>query len=231
MQAEVILTGIGGQGVQLCAKALAMAAVAEGREALLSSHYGGEMRGGQTEASVVVADAGLRSLPILPSTWSAFVMHPAHWAPVAAKLRPGGVVVANADLVAGELLALDGVGNDLVGNDLVGNDLVGNDLVGNDLVGNDLVGDDGATSGCARVLVAAESIAGELGAPMAAGFVLLGAYASATGMVGTASLVAAMRDLVPPYRAQHVEANERAIVAGAAAVAPGSHPVWTAVTA
>jgi len=42
--------------VQLCAKTLAMAATAEGRQALLSAHYGGEMRGGQTEASVVGLD-------------------------------------------------------------------------------------------------------------------------------------------------------------------------------
>ena len=60
LQIEVLLTGIGGQGVQLCAKALAMAATAEGRQALLSSHYGGEMRGGPSQASVVVGDEPLR---------------------------------------------------------------------------------------------------------------------------------------------------------------------------
>ena len=111
MQAEVIVTGIGGQGVQLCAKALAMAAVAEGREVLLSSSYGGEMRGGQTEASIVVAEAALRSLPILPATWSAMAMHAKFWAPVAARLRPGGLAVVNTDLVpadAGELALPDG---------------------------------------------------------------------------------------------------------------------------
>jgi len=72
VQVEVLLTGIGGQGVQLAAKTLAMAATAEGRQVLMSSHYGGEMRGGQTEASVVIADEGLRSVPILESVWSAW---------------------------------------------------------------------------------------------------------------------------------------------------------------
>lgn len=99
MQTEVMLTGIGGQGIQLCAKTLAIGATDEGRQAMLSAHYGGEMRGGQTEASVVVGDGPLRALPILPSTWSALVMHPSYWAPVRAKLRPGGVVVANATLL------------------------------------------------------------------------------------------------------------------------------------
>src|SRR5687768_16646280 len=99
MQTEVMLTGIGGQGIQLCAKTLAIGATDEGRQAMLSAHYGGEMRGGQTEASVVVGDGPLRALPILPSAWSAFVMHPKYWAPVQAKLRPGGVVVANGTLI------------------------------------------------------------------------------------------------------------------------------------
>lgn len=99
MQTEVMLTGIGGQGIQLCAKTLAIGATDEGRQAMLSAHYGGEMRGGQTEASVVVGDGPLRALPILPSTWSALVMHPSYWAPVRAKLRDDGVVVANATLL------------------------------------------------------------------------------------------------------------------------------------
>lgn len=108
MQTEVMLTGIGGQGIQLCAKTLAIGATDEGRRAMLSAHYGGEMRGGQTEASVVVGDGPLRALPILPSTWSALVMHPKYWAPVRAKLRPGGVVVANGTLVEDGSLGFDG---------------------------------------------------------------------------------------------------------------------------
>ena len=50
--ANVIFTGIGGQGVQLCSKVLANAAVAAGRHVMLSSYFGGEMRGGRTEATV-----------------------------------------------------------------------------------------------------------------------------------------------------------------------------------
>jgi 2-oxoglutarate ferredoxin oxidoreductase subunit gamma len=180
MQTEVMLTGIGGQGVQLCAKALAVGATIEGRQAMLSAHYGGEMRGGQTEASVVVGDGPLRALPILPSTWSAFVMHPKHWAPVRERLRPDGVVLANGTLV-----------------------------------------DDDLDVGTARLVrVPAGDIATELSAPMSAGFVLLGAYAATTGLVGIEALVGAMKQLVPPYRTQHVAANEAALRAGHDA-APG----------
>jgi 2-oxoglutarate ferredoxin oxidoreductase subunit gamma len=74
--------------------------------------------------------------------------------------------------------------------------------------------------------VPASDLAVELGSPMSAGFVLVGAYAALTGLVGVESLADAMRALVPPYRTQHVAANERAISAGAAAVTPLAAPAW-----
>ncbi len=178
MQKEVVLTGIGGQGVQLAAKTLAMAATAEGRQVMMSSHYGGEMRGGQTEASVIVSDGVLRPVPILESTWSAYVMHGRYWPGVAERLRAGGVAVVNTTVVG----PIEGDGFEVVD-------------------------------------VPAGDIATELGSQMAAGFVLLGAYATVTDMAGIESLVAAMKELVPPYRTQHVALNEAALRAGAEAVA------------
>lgn len=172
-----MLTGIGGQGVQLAAKTLAMAATAEGRQVMMSSHYGGEMRGGQTEASVIVADGVLRPVPILESTWSAYVMHGRYWPGVAERLRPGGVAVVNTTVVG----HIEGEGFEVVD-------------------------------------VPAGDMATELGSQMAAGFVLLGAYATVADMAGIESLVAAMKELVPPYRTQHVALNEAALRAGAAAV-------------
>ena len=54
--ADLLLTGIGGQGIQLCAKTLALAGTAEGLDAMLTAHYGGQMRGGMTEATVVLRE-------------------------------------------------------------------------------------------------------------------------------------------------------------------------------
>ncbi|MGH8921432.1 MAG: 2-oxoacid:acceptor oxidoreductase family protein, partial [Actinomycetes bacterium] len=108
VQVEVLLTGIGGQGVQLAAKALAAAANDEGRDVMLSAHFGGEMRGGLTEASVAVADERLTCVPILPSAWSAYVMHAEFWPVVAERLRPGGVVVANSSVVGDGLSDAEG---------------------------------------------------------------------------------------------------------------------------
>ena len=51
MERELLLTGIGGQGIQLAAAVLARAALVEGREVQVFGSYGGMMRGGATEAT------------------------------------------------------------------------------------------------------------------------------------------------------------------------------------
>lgn len=80
--------------------------------------------------------------------------------------------------------------------------------------------------GAAVFEVPASGLADEVGNPMTAGFVLLGAYVALTGLVSVDGLVAAMRQLVPPYRTQHLAANEQAIGVGAAAVTPLAAPAW-----
>jgi 2-oxoacid:acceptor oxidoreductase gamma subunit (pyruvate/2-ketoisovalerate family) len=95
MERELMMTGIGGQGVQLAAQILARAAVAEGREVMLFGTYGGMMRGGNTDASLVVGDGPIETPPTIAHSWSAVVMHHDYWAPVQQRLRPGAVVLVN----------------------------------------------------------------------------------------------------------------------------------------
>ena len=187
MQVEVMLTGVGGQGIQLASKTLAMAAVDEGRQAMLLGHYAGAMRGGQTDASVVVADKALRTLPILPSAWSAFVMHPDYWPDTRDRIRPNGVIVANSSLVEEDLGRPD----------------------------------------CQIVLIPASDMATEMGAPMSAAYILMGAYCSITGLAGVDALVGAMKQIVPPYRTQHIATNEAALHAGGQAGPPLAAPAWS----
>jgi 2-oxoglutarate ferredoxin oxidoreductase subunit gamma len=183
---EVLFTGVGGQGVQIVSKALALAAVAEGREVLLVPSYSGFMRGGMTNAGLTVGDGPLRALPVITSAWSAFVMDPAYWETIRPNLAHGAVVVVNSSLFRLDVDVRD-----------------------------------------AQVFaVPAMALAADLGSPMSAGFVLLGAFATITGLVGVASVVGAMRQLVPAYRAQHLAANERAIQAGAGSVPALAAPAW-----
>jgi Pyruvate/2-oxoacid:ferredoxin oxidoreductase gamma subunit len=96
MERELLVTGIGGQGIQLAAQVVARAALAEGREVQLFGSYGGLMRGGNTEATLVVADGPVEAPPTVGSAWSAIVMHHDYSGPTLALLRAGSVVLLNS---------------------------------------------------------------------------------------------------------------------------------------
>jgi Pyruvate/2-oxoacid:ferredoxin oxidoreductase gamma subunit len=99
MEREVVITGIGGQGIQLMAKILAQAASAEGRFVMLFGIYMGMMRGGPSDSTVVISDDEIAAPPIIPHAWSVVAMHPAGIAPLVAKLRPHGFLLVNSTLV------------------------------------------------------------------------------------------------------------------------------------
>jgi Pyruvate/2-oxoacid:ferredoxin oxidoreductase gamma subunit len=188
MEREIFLTGIGGQGVQLAAKILALAGTLEGREVMSLGTYGGTMRGGNTDGTVVIADQRIASPPIVSRGWAALVVHPQFWAPVQRKLRPDSIVVLDS------VLADDAID----------------------------------VSGFSHFSLAASAIARDIGAPMAGALVLLGAFCGTTALVGLESLIAAMRQAVPPYRKQHIEANAKALEVGFAALPQHGAVAWPA---
>jgi Pyruvate/2-oxoacid:ferredoxin oxidoreductase gamma subunit len=96
MENEIMLTGVGGQGIQLGAQILARAATLEGREVMYLGTYGGTMRGGNTDSTLVVADREISSPPIVSQVRFALVMHHAFWKPVRDKLRPDATVLVNS---------------------------------------------------------------------------------------------------------------------------------------
>ncbi len=85
-----MLTGIGGQGVQLAAQVLGRGAAREGRDVIYLGTYGGVMRGGNTDSTVILGDGPISSPPIVSQTWGALAMHHQFWGPVHELLRPGG---------------------------------------------------------------------------------------------------------------------------------------------
>jgi 2-oxoglutarate ferredoxin oxidoreductase subunit gamma len=174
---DVILTGIGGQGIQLCAKVLANAAVADGHHVMLSSYFGGEMRGGRTEATVISREGPIVGLPpIVPRLEALIVLHPAFLGDARPRLTADPLVVADEWTWTDE----DAPGR--------------------------------------IVRVPAREIAADLGAPVASGLALVGAFAALTGSAGAEALAGATRDLVPPHRAAALQANLAALAAGAAFV-------------
>ncbi len=185
MEREVLLTGIGGQGVQLAAQVLARAATLEHREVTYLGIYGGMMRGGNTDSTVIIADAPITAPPLVSHAWAAIAMHDAHWPPVEQKMRAGSIVFVN-----------DATFNTGVRADL-------------------------------RLLrVPATTVAADLGNALGGSMVMLGAFAATTGIVSIEALVDAMRASIPPYRTQHIEANEDALRAGAELLDANEFPAW-----
>lgn len=103
MEREVLLTGIGGQGVQLAARTLAVSAISVGREVMVFGTYGGSMRGGNTDATVVLADSPVRTPPTVTAAWFGLGMHHDYWDSVAARLRPGGLAVIDSSVFKGDV--------------------------------------------------------------------------------------------------------------------------------
>jgi Pyruvate/2-oxoacid:ferredoxin oxidoreductase gamma subunit len=99
----VLLTGIGGQGIQLAARTLAVGAVADGRQAMLMGEYGGMMRGGNSDGTVVLGSDRILSPPTVSHAWCAVVLHHEYWPDQRAKVLPGGVVVIDTSVFLGEL--------------------------------------------------------------------------------------------------------------------------------
>lgn len=103
MERTLLMTGIGGQGIQLAARALVEAALSEGRHVQLFGSYGGMMRGGNTDATIVVGDQPVESPPTITDAWSAIVMHHDYWPSVRSRLGRRCVVLLNSSVFAGEV--------------------------------------------------------------------------------------------------------------------------------
>jgi Pyruvate/2-oxoacid:ferredoxin oxidoreductase gamma subunit len=98
LERELLVTGIGGQGVQLATQVLARALTLEGRYVMSLGTYGGTMRGGNTDASLVYADRPISSPPIVASAWSGLIMHHRFWEGTHARLKPQAVLVVNTPI-------------------------------------------------------------------------------------------------------------------------------------
>ena len=66
----LLLTGIGGQGIQLAARTLAVAAVSDGLQAMVFGEYGGMMRGGNSDSTVVLGTERLLTPPTVSRAWA-----------------------------------------------------------------------------------------------------------------------------------------------------------------
>ena len=171
--------------MQLAAQVLARAGALEGRSVMYLGLYGGMMRGGNTDSTVVIGDGPIEAPPVVSKAWSSIAMHDQYWAPIEAKLRPDGLVLVNDATFTAHINAAVTV-----------------------------------------IRVPATNVATDLGNSLGGAMVMLAAYAATTGIVELASLVNAMRESIPPYRTQHIEANEQALRAGWELLPAHTNPAW-----
>ncbi|MBI3744647.1 MAG: 2-oxoacid:acceptor oxidoreductase family protein [Chloroflexi bacterium] len=99
MEREIIMGGIGGQGVQLATKILAHALNSENRQVMHFAAFGGTMRGGNVECTVVTGDRELLAPPMIPLAWLTIAMHESPEEIVKPKTRKGGIYVVNSSLM------------------------------------------------------------------------------------------------------------------------------------
>lgn len=94
------MTGIGGQGVQIATKILGRAAAAAGQHVMLFGMFGGSVRGGRSEMTLVVGDEPIEAPPMVPACAIAVALHGQFFAQVEARIRPGGLAIVNDPLAA-----------------------------------------------------------------------------------------------------------------------------------
>lgn len=98
MYHDVFIAGTGGQGILLIGNIVAEAALAEGREVTFLPSYGVEMRGGNANCTVVIADREIGS-PSINTPQALIAMSAKAHALYEAKVLPDGLLIVNSSLV------------------------------------------------------------------------------------------------------------------------------------
>jgi len=101
MYHDVFIAGTGGQGVLLIGNIIAEAALAEGKEVTFLPSYGVEMRGGNANCTVVVADRAIGS-PSITAPQVFIAMSGKALTLYQAKVAPRGLLIFNRSLIPAE---------------------------------------------------------------------------------------------------------------------------------
>jgi 2-oxoglutarate ferredoxin oxidoreductase subunit gamma len=94
----LLAAGFGGQGVMVLGQLVAYTGIEEGRHVTWIPSYGPEMRGGTANCGVVLSDDEIGS-PVVDKADVLVVMNQPSLAKFIDRLKPGGVLVYNSDLV------------------------------------------------------------------------------------------------------------------------------------
>ena len=98
MEKSILIGGFGGQGVQTLGKLLAYAANEEDKNVTFSPAYGGEMRGGTSNCTVIVSDKQIGS-PTREKMDIIVAMNVESFQRFESQVKPGGMLICNESLI------------------------------------------------------------------------------------------------------------------------------------
>ncbi len=98
MQAEIIISGFGGQGVLFAGQLLAYSALDSKKQVTWFPSYGPEMRGGTAHCTVIISEEVIGS-PVVRNPKAAIVMNLPSLERYEPLVQPGGVLIINSSLV------------------------------------------------------------------------------------------------------------------------------------
>jgi len=99
MYHEIIMGGVGGQGIMVIGNLLAHAAFLENLNVTYIPIYGVEKRGGQADCTVVISSEEIGS-PIVGSPQSCIIMSKASLTKYVPRIKPHGLLLLNSSLVS-----------------------------------------------------------------------------------------------------------------------------------
>ena len=101
MYQEIIMGGVGGQGIMVIGNLLAHAAFMENLNVTYIPIYGVEKRGGQADCTVVISNEEIGS-PIVGYPQSCIIMSKSSLLKYAPRIKPHGLLVLNSSMVEPE---------------------------------------------------------------------------------------------------------------------------------
>lgn len=98
MEEQIIISGFGGQGVQLIGQLLAYAGMNEGKHVSFLPSYGPEMRGGTTNCNVIISSEPVGS-PIVGEASAVLALNRPSLDKFESAVLPGGALLINSSLI------------------------------------------------------------------------------------------------------------------------------------
>ena len=98
MYEELIIAGLGGQGIILAGSLLAQAAIVEDKEVSGLPSYSGEVRGGASAYSLIISAEEITS-PIAIELTTLIAMNPSSLVRYESLIRAGGLLLVNSSLI------------------------------------------------------------------------------------------------------------------------------------